>query len=88
MTDIEILEVLIKAKELGLTMRDVEAFKNPSHKTLVPDLKAEEIVKPMSAFEDFSEDRIKYWATPYYDELVAKEEAMKKNKENGGLGNG
>ncbi len=36
------------------------------------DLKAEEIVKPLSALDEYSEDEILYWSTPYFDELQAK----------------
>lgn len=40
-----------------------------------PDLKAEDIVKSMSPFDDMDEDDIKYWSTPYYDEIQARKRA-------------
>jgi hypothetical protein len=36
---------------------------------LVPELKAEDIVKPLSVLDDISPEELKYYATPYYDEL-------------------
>jgi hypothetical protein len=35
----------------------------------VPDSKPEDLMKPLSVLDDMSEDEIKYWATPYFDEL-------------------
>lgn len=43
----------------------------------VPELKAEEIVKPLSALDDLTEEEILYYATPYYDELQRRKEAHK-----------
>lgn len=75
MTDLEILKTLIKAKELGISMDDVESFKA---KTIpVPEQKSEDIVKPLSVLDDVSEEEILYFATPYYDELQHKKEAQK-----------
>jgi hypothetical protein len=43
----------------------------------VPELKPEEIVKPLSPLDDFSDEEILYYATPYYDELQRKKEMHK-----------
>lgn len=75
MTDLDILQTLIKAKELGLTMEDVAAFKAP--KVNVSDSKAEELVVPMSVLDQLSDDEILFWATPHYDELQYKKELQK-----------
>lgn len=84
MTDIEIMQVLIKAKELGITMEDVEAFKAKSvPRETVPELKPEDIIKPLSVFDDISEEEIMYWATPRYDELQAEKELKKQHKAEG-----
>lgn len=79
MTDLEIMQILIKAKELGITDDDVMKMRGAavSRETFVPDLKPEEIVKPLSAFDDLSDEEILYYATPYYDEIQGKKEAQK-----------
>ncbi len=76
MTDLEILQILTKAKEAGVTMEDVEAFKAKQH-TVVKDEKAEDMVKPLSVLDDLSEEEILFWATPHYDELQYKKEQQK-----------
>lgn len=80
------MQILIKAKELGITLEDVTKYRSAtvSRETInVPEMKAEEIMAPLSVFEELSEDKIKYWATPHYDEIVAREEAMKNAKQRG-----
>lgn len=42
--------------------------------SMVPELKAEEIVKPMSIFDEISPEELLFYATPYYDELQRKKE--------------
>lgn len=42
------------------------------------DLKAEDIVTPMSVLDDISDEEIQYWASPYYDEIQAQKELRKK----------
>lgn len=43
----------------------------------VPDLKPEQIIAPLSVFEEMTDDEILYWSTPYYDELMAQKELQK-----------
>jgi hypothetical protein len=69
------MQVLIKAKELGITHDDVEKYKQKQE--AVPDVEAKELLIPISPFDDLSEDEIKYWATPYFDEIQARKEAQK-----------
>lgn len=76
MTDLEIMKLLVRAKELGITHEDIEAYK-VSRETIVPDLKATEIVVPGSHFDDLSDEEILYWASPYYDEIQTRKEAQK-----------
>ena len=38
----------------------------------VEDLKPEQIITPLPAFDEPSDDEILYWATPYYDQLMAE----------------
>lgn len=42
----------------------------------VPDLKAEDLIKPESVFDQMTEDEILFWSTNYYDELQSKKAAM------------
>lgn len=79
MTDLEIMQTLIKAKELGITQDDVEAFKAKllPRETIVPDMKASDILAPISSFDDLSDEEILYWASPYYDDIQTKKEAQK-----------
>jgi hypothetical protein len=45
--------------------------------------KAEEIVTPLSAFEELSEEEIMYWSTPTYDEIQERKDlAERQRKEN------
>lgn len=47
----------------------------------VPDVKSEEIVTPVSPFDDLTDEEIIYFSTPYYDELQAKKEKQLKDRE-------
>lgn len=85
----EIIQVMRTAKELGLTSfksADIEftsqaasapIVEAPKVSKDVPELKPEDIVNPMSVLDDLDEDEIKYWATPYYDEIQAKKEMQR-----------
>ena len=106
LTAAEILQVMEKAKELGLQQIKVEGFEAsfgpainqvkemaPQLSTVnpllgatqpVPELKAEDIVNPMSVFDEMTDEEIMYWSTPYYQELQDKKEAMRQAKESEG----
>ncbi len=49
-----------------------EQKQTPTETPAQQDLKPEDIVKPLSALDEYSEDEILYWSTPYFDELQAK----------------
>lgn len=72
MNNVEALKLLIKARELGITDADIETFKAKLAPEVVPELKPEEIVKPISVLDEFSEEEIQFYATPYFDELQEK----------------
>jgi hypothetical protein len=63
----DIIKVMKAAKEMGLI---------DSEKSVIPSFepKAEDIVAPLSLFDQVSEDEILYWSSPYYDELQAQKE--------------
>jgi len=44
----------------------------------VPDLKPEQIIAPLSTFDELSEEEILYWSTPYFDELLERKQMQKK----------
>jgi hypothetical protein len=50
------------------------------------DKEIEAAFKPASPLDDISEDEIKYYATPYYDELQAQKAEHKKKLEEEGIG--
>lgn len=78
MTDLEIMQILIKAKELGITANELIHWKTEQTKPVdVPDLKSSEIIVPVSPFDDLSEDEILYWHSPFYDDIQTKKEAQK-----------
>ena len=44
------------------------------------DIKPESIVVPLPGEEELTEEEIQYWATPYFDELQAKKQAIAEHK--------
>lgn len=77
----QIQKVLDIAKSNGCKTVEIDGIKfdltqNTSVSTEVKELKAEEIINPMSILDDLSEDEILYYSTPYYDELQAKKERI------------
>lgn len=79
MTPKKMMALIKEAKEMGLPeirIGDVYVkFDSPAPiATAVPELKAEELIKAMSHFDMPTEDELKYYATPYYDELQRQKE--------------
>ena len=80
---LEIMMIMDKAKEIGaqsFKAGQIEvSFSQPV--SLVPaqesikDEPIEDVVVPLSVLDDYSEEEIKYFATPYFDELMAKKQA-------------
>ena len=66
----DIIKIMEKAKELGL----IDSSPKPEPKQEV-DL--EKIYIGPAALDEPDEEMIKYWATPYYDVLMAEREAKK-----------
>lgn len=96
LTALEIIQVMEKAKELGVSTLKVEGVEIalgqvntgniPTAKPSQPipeELKPEDIMAPMSVFDELDEEELLYWSTPYYDEIQAKKQAMREAKENG-----
>jgi len=82
MDDIEAMKLLIKCKELGITMDDVAKFKTNIKANEVPELDAKDIINPISVFDEITDEEVLYWATPHFDELqMIKEMHSKQLKE-------
>jgi hypothetical protein len=47
---------------------------------VVLESKPEDLVKPMSVFDEPDEELVKYWSTPYYDVLIAQREEQNRLK--------
>lgn len=83
----EIEELIEMAKRLNLEGIEVDGIKfslSPNAKkvaSFVEEEKAEDLMKPLSAFDELTEEEIQYWSSPYYDELQAKKEAAKNQKQ-------
>jgi hypothetical protein len=64
---------------------DIDAKPPVTRPAIEPDdtteLKAEEIVAPISVLDDLSEEEIMYYHSPYYDELQARKEQRQKEIE-------
>lgn len=79
----EIIEIMERAKELGVNKfkgGGVEVqFSAPEPIKQEPlpiaDEPTKDFVAPMSVLDDYSDEEIKYFATPYFDELMAKKQA-------------
>lgn len=83
----EFKQIIEQAREAGVTSVILEgvsyaigplATQKPSY---VEEVKAEEILKPLSSFEEFSDIEVKYWSTGYYDQLQAEKEARLKQQQ-------
>lgn len=55
---------------------------DPIQKEPAKEMKAGQIVVPLSIFDEFSEEELKYYATPYFDELQEKKRLMEEIKKN------
>jgi len=49
----------------------------------VPEVSAEDLVRPPSALDEITDEEILYWSTPYYDELQAMKREKDEEKEKG-----
>jgi hypothetical protein len=80
MTDLEILALLVKAKELGVTQAQVDSYKATKSIINVPDYAPEDILSPLPMSDMPTDEEILYYATPHYDEIQAnkrtKEQAI------------
>jgi hypothetical protein len=94
MTPKQTIALIKEAKALGLKSIKIgevevnfEGEKEVHPRTEVPELKPEDIVKPMSVMDELSTEEQLFYATPYYDELQLKkklhQEAIKSGVNDG-----
>ncbi len=86
----QIIKLVEKAKALGVSEIEVVGFrvkfkskkvvKTTTQKLSVEDVQADikDVFKTESVLDQMSADELKYYATPYYDEIQAKKEAHAK----------
>ena len=67
MNDIEAIQLLIKMRELGITDDQVLSFKEKFKKQDVVE-DGDAVYRKIFA-DDYSDEEILYYATPYFDEL-------------------
>jgi len=79
----EIIKIIKESKQMGfnhIKVDGVELVSAPEKEVVdhspVPEMKAEDIVNPLSVFEEPDEDEVRYWSSPYYDELMANKAAQ------------
>lgn len=54
---------------------------SPVQTETLPELKPEDLFKPMSVLEEYSEEEILFWHTRFFDELQSRKEAKKKQED-------
>jgi hypothetical protein len=77
----ELQEIIDKevAKALAKSSNPLLAtVKQQEIKTEIP---IDELMKPMSPFDELSDEEILYWSSDYYDELQAQKQKPKENIE-------
>jgi hypothetical protein len=85
----EIIKIIKESKQMGFNhvrVEGVELISGPEKEVVdhgpVPDMKAEDIINPLSVFEEPDEKEVLYWSSPYYDELMSQKAAKAAMKEN------
>lgn len=82
----ELKAIFLDAAQLGIGVVEVDGIKYhlPSEsKKLLPieELKSEELMKPLSVLEEYTDDEILYWSSPYFDILQERKDALTKQKQ-------
>ena len=86
LTAAEILQIMEKAKEIGMSHIEVEGFKAQIPSTqpstppaeVVEDFKPEEAMASLDPWSDLSEEEVLFWATPHG---IALEEEKKRKQD-------
>lgn len=81
----EIKKLIALARESGCAEIIIEGVKyvlgHPilgGPKEPVLDAKSEDLIKPLSSFEEIDEEEVLYWSSPYYDQYMADKEKKSK----------
>lgn len=75
----DLKEALIAAKQAGVVSIEVDGikFNLAPVKALISEVKeskAEEIVVPLSPWEDITDEELLYWSSGYYEQVMQKKE--------------
>lgn len=81
MNDIEALQLLIKMRELGITEDQIQSFKK-AYKRPEPAEDGEAVAKKLFP-EEFTDEEILYYATPYFDELQEQKKVRQQQIKDG-----
>ena len=85
----EVIRIIESAKLAGLASLELDCLKikfakhaahmkpKPEMNRIVPDVKAEELVKSHAFLDDLTAEEILYYATPHFDEIQADKEHKK-----------
>lgn len=82
----EIKEMIEVARALSLESIEIDGMKFTLGNQVQPkpayveELKPEEMVKPLSVLDEYTDEEVLYWASSYFDELQMKKEAQTKQK--------
>lgn len=64
-----------------------KAAEVPANAQPIPEgLNIEDIIKKLSPFEEYTDEEILYYSTPYFDELLARKEALQQKSAEKGEG--
>lgn len=78
-----IRQMIQMSKEEGLVKCEIEGMVfhiAPKAKeiTYSPELKSDELVSPLSAFDELSDDEVLFYSSPYYNDLQIEKEKQNK----------
>lgn len=94
MTSEERIKLLLEARDLGMKSVTVEGvtyeFGEPKKQVVeaITDLTEEQVkalVNPMSVLDDYSDDEVLYYSTPYFDELQERKNLREQQLKDGVL---
>ena len=86
-TEDEITIIIQRAKQLNLESIEIDGVRyilgSPRKQRGQPveEMKPEEMVKPLSVLDEYTDEEIQYWATPWFDILQETKEAQKNQKQ-------
>jgi hypothetical protein len=82
----EIAAIIQQSRELGVTSVVIDDVRYDIGSVIVAkgevqEMKAEDIIAPMSVFEELTDEDVLYWSSGYYDELQSKKRVKEATRE-------